>query len=188
MFQRDCGCYSSQASSTAPKFNKTASGKLKRVDHYKKNESRKHERLYFERKLQSNLDQYVTRAVTELVYRTPDDLADVGDDDEDAEERGNRGEGGSQDGTHPLGAHNGGAGAHHRDSVHATSAAPAALADVMAQERFPIPMEVRKRHCARTMFQPLWWVSKKGPLAIGKHVSERTLLFKGRLVNSTQAC
>lgn len=132
-----------QASSTTPKFNKTTSGKLKRVDHYKKNESRKHERLYFERKLQSNLDQYVTRAVTELVYRTPDDLADVGDDDEDAEERGNRGERGSQDGTHPMVVHNGNTGAQHRSSVHAPSAPAVALADVLAQERFPIPVEVR---------------------------------------------
>lgn len=130
------------------------SGKLKRVDHYKKNESRKHERLYFERKLQSNLDQYVTRAVTELVYRTPDDLAEVRDDDEDAEEQGNnnsnnnRAEGGSQDGIHPLGgaARNGGArGAPHRDSLHAASAPAALLTDIMAQERFPIPVEVRKR-------------------------------------------
>lgn len=146
-----------QASSTTPKFNKTTSGKLKRVDHYKKNESRKHERLYFERKLQSNLDSYVTRAVTELVYHTPEDLADVGDDDEDVEERGRgnnrgKGEGGSPGETRPFGAaHNGGGGGgggggaqKHRDSVHAASAPGATLADVMAQERFPIPVEVSK--------------------------------------------
>lgn len=76
------------------------------------------------------------------MYHTPDDLADVGDDDEDAEERGNRAERGSQDGAHPLAAPVGGTGAQqHRDSVHVASA-PNALADVMSQ-RFPIPIEVR---------------------------------------------
>lgn len=47
------------------------------MDHHKKNETRKQERLHFERKLQSNLDQYVTRAVTELVYRIPTDIQDT---------------------------------------------------------------------------------------------------------------
>lgn len=136
-----------QASSATPKFSKTTSGKLKRVDHYKKNETRKQERLHFERKLQSNLDQYVTRAVTELVYRMPDDLTDVGDDDEDAEDRGTRGEGGSQDGNlTPPAAHNNGAdaGAQHQDSVNAASAS-AAPADDITRERFPIPMEVGEK-------------------------------------------
>ncbi|CAM9670310.1 unnamed protein product [Ectocarpus sp. 4 AP-2014] len=128
-----------QASSATPKFNKTTTGKLKRVDHYKKNESRKHERLHFERKLQSNLDQYVTRAVTELVYHIPDGIADIGDEDEDddAERRGRRGEGGGQDDTL---AHENGTREPRGESAHTTSD-PRALADIMAQERFPIPME-----------------------------------------------
>lgn len=140
----------SQASNATPKFNKTTSGKLKRVDHYKKNESRKYERLHFERKLQSNLDQYVTRAVTELVYRMPDDLADPGDDDDDAEERGNRDEGGSQDGTAPVVAHNDGTEGQRRDSAHAALTS-AALADIMERERFPIPMEVREQRRRNTL-------------------------------------
>ncbi|CAM9310151.1 unnamed protein product, partial [Sphacelaria rigidula] len=61
-----------QASSTTPKFNKSMTGKLKRVEKYKKSESRRQERLHLERRLQSNLDSYVTRAVTELTYRMPE--------------------------------------------------------------------------------------------------------------------
>lgn len=84
------------------------------------------------------------------MYHTPDDLAEVGDDDEDADERergsnNNRAEGGSQDGTHGAAPNGVVGGAQHRDSVHAASA-PAALAYIMAQERFPIPIEVRKRY------------------------------------------
>lgn len=95
-----------------PKFNRTASGKLKRMDHYKKNESRKQERLHFERKLQSNLDQYVTRAVTELVYRVPEDV--------DAARPETRQ-------TSPG----------HGDSLHLPM-----LSEAMFKERFPIPIEV----------------------------------------------
>lgn len=138
-----------QTSSTTPKFNKTTTGKLKRVDHYKKNESRKHERLHFERKLQSNLDQYVTRAVTELVYRIPDGTTDTGDNDEDAERMGRRGRGGGQDVTL---THEKGTGEPLGENAHATSD-PRALADIMAQERFPIPMEVRKKRHTESIEQ-----------------------------------
>lgn len=89
------------------------SGKLKRVDNYKKNETRRQDRLHFERKLQSNLDQYVTRAVTEVVYRVPEDA-----------EAAMRPESGQ---TTPG---NG-------DNVHVTVVSVA-----MANERFPIPIEV----------------------------------------------
>ncbi|CAM9867949.1 unnamed protein product, partial [Hapterophycus canaliculatus] len=133
-----------QASSSTPKFNKTSPGKLKRVDQYKKNESRKHERLHFERKLQSNLDQYVTRAVTELVYRMPGDVAAISDeDDEHAERREHRGEGGSQDGNVPPVAqiNNGAIGALNVHNAHPTQARTPLLVDVMERERFPIPME-----------------------------------------------
>lgn len=79
----------------------------------------------------------------------PDDLTDPVGEDDDPEERGNLGEGGSQDGTATLLVHNNGTGGQHRDSVHASSTS-AALADVMARERFPIPMEVRGQGCRRT--------------------------------------
>lgn len=114
-----------QASSATPKFNKTCSTKLKRVDHYKKSESRKHERIYFERKLQSNLDQYVTRAVTELVYRTPEDVEDAGSRPEN--------HGNSQDDTPPP--VDGGL----ADGVHT----PGGTSELIARESFPIPMGVR---------------------------------------------
>ena len=45
------------------------------MDYYKKRFAIKQKRLYFERELQSNLDQHVTRAVTELVYRIPEDIS-----------------------------------------------------------------------------------------------------------------
>ena len=121
------------------------------MDHYKKNESRKLERLHFERKLQSNLDQYVTRAVTELVYRMPDDLTDVGEDDEDADDRGKRGEagGGSQDGTHSR------TGAQHQDSVNNAASASEAPGDSITLERFPIPLEVGEKQKLRRCCSPL---------------------------------
>lgn len=111
-----------QASSATPKFHKAASNKLKRVEHYKKSESRKQERLHFERKLQSNLDQYVTRAVTELVYRIPDDVEDAaGPEHPDT----------AQEEPAPVAA------------GQSESAQPPAVPEAMARERFPIPMEVR---------------------------------------------
>lgn len=89
------------------------SGKLKRVDNYKKNETRRQDRLHFERKLQSNLDQYVTRAVTELVYRVPKDA-----------------EAAARPKSRQTTPGNG-------DNVHAT-----VMSEAMAKERFPIPVEV----------------------------------------------
>eukprot|EP00904_Undaria_pinnatifida_P003688 jgi/Undpi1/1331/HiC_scaffold_11.g04723.m1 len=118
-FEQEYGA--KQTSSATPKFSKTSSTKLKRVDHYKKSESRKHERIHFERKLQSNLDQYVTRAVTELLYRTPEDTE---------EGSGPENPGNSQDDTSP--AADAGVG----DGAHASGAS-----EVIARERFPIPME-----------------------------------------------
>lgn len=37
---------------------------------------RKREKLDLERKLQANMNQYLTRSVTELVYRVPDDISE----------------------------------------------------------------------------------------------------------------
>lgn len=117
-----------KASSAAPKFNKTTSGKLKRMDNYKKNETRKQERLHFERKLQSNLDQYVTRAVTELVYRVPEDAKAARPDNHGTPEKA------LADLPAVVGA---GGGGKHLDSAHAS-----AMSEGMEREKFPIPVEV----------------------------------------------
>lgn len=105
-----------QASSTTPKFNKSMTGKLKRVEKYKKSESRRQERLHLERRLQSNLDSYVTRAVTELTYRMPEEAEAAAGPE-------------SRQPTPGAG-----------DPVHM-----AVTSEAMAKERFPIPVEVENR-------------------------------------------
>lgn len=125
------------------------------------------------------------------MYRTPDDLAEVGDDDEDAEERergsnNNRAEGGSQDGTHGAAPNGVVGGAQHRDSVHAASA-PAALAYIMAQERFPIPIEVRKQcMCPGAHSQSLRGLASDTHLL--EHIlgnESQSLYFPGQTVDDT---
>lgn len=109
-----------------PKFNKATPAKLKqRMSENKKYEMRKLERLRYERNLQSNLDQYVTRAVTELVYRVPEDTAP-----EESRRQGSirTGEDANE---HPTRLAQG-------NTLH-----PPLVSDGIARERFPIPIEVR---------------------------------------------
>jgi Protein of unknown function len=47
-----------------------ASGKQKRRE-ARRMEARKHERMVYERKLQGNLERYVTRSVSDIIYRMP---------------------------------------------------------------------------------------------------------------------
>lgn len=105
-----------------PKFNKNTPGKIRRIENYKKNETRKKERLHFERNLQSNLDQYVTRAVTELEYRMPDDLvASRPESHVSPEEMNNL-----------------------ATAPHGEGSQTTLMSGAMAREQFPIPIEVRR--------------------------------------------
>ncbi|CAM9625683.1 unnamed protein product [Discosporangium mesarthrocarpum] len=82
-FEREYG--SAHPSSFAPKFKTMGTSKLKWMGQ-KKVETRKQERMFYERKLQSNLERYVTRAVSDVIYQVPGEQGPADNDSPTMEE------------------------------------------------------------------------------------------------------